>query len=85
MALDYLPIQATSVPCERAFSSAAQTDTPRRNRIKPDLMEALQCLKLSIKRDGLNTMSYWYIREEDLRTHVFDDLPEVGRVVLADT
>ena len=45
VAADYLPIQAFSVPSERVFSSSAQTDTPRRNRIKPVLMEALQMLK----------------------------------------
>ena len=54
MALDYLPIQATSVPCERAFSSSAETDTKRRSRIKPQLMEALQLLKFLIKRDRLD-------------------------------
>ncbi|EPS92713.1 hypothetical protein FOMPIDRAFT_1080322, partial [Fomitopsis schrenkii] len=45
MAMDYLPVQATSVPCERLFSSAADTDTPKRNRISAELMEALQVLK----------------------------------------
>jgi hypothetical protein len=45
IALDFLPIQASSVPSERVFSSSAETDTLRRNRIKPILMEALQMLK----------------------------------------
>ena len=45
MALDYLPIQASAVPSERIFSSSAQTDTARRNRIKLILMESLQMLK----------------------------------------
>jgi hypothetical protein len=45
MALDYLPIQASAVPSERVFSSSAQTDTARRNSIKPILMESLQMLK----------------------------------------
>lgn len=53
MALDYLPVQATSVPCERAFSSSGETDTARRSRIKPELMEALQILKYLLKRDRL--------------------------------
>lgn len=44
IALDYLPIQASSVPSERVFSSSAETDTAKRNRI-PALMEALQMLK----------------------------------------
>ena len=29
MAMDYLPVQATSVSCERVFSSSAETDTKR--------------------------------------------------------
>ena len=44
-AMDYLPVQASAVPSERVFSSSAQTDTARRNRINPLLMEALQMLK----------------------------------------
>lgn len=47
LALDILPIQASAVPCERMFSSAKETMTLRRNRIGPDLMEALQMLKFS--------------------------------------
>ncbi|KAH9832115.1 uncharacterized protein C8Q71DRAFT_688455, partial [Rhodofomes roseus] len=49
-----LPIQATLVPCERLFSSNADTDTPKRNRIGPQLMEALQVLKYLIKRNQLS-------------------------------
>lgn len=50
MAADYLPIQASSVPCERVFSSGKETVTPRRNRISGELMEQLQMLKYSIKK-----------------------------------
>ncbi|KAF8631004.1 hypothetical protein AX17_005175 [Amanita inopinata Kibby_2008] len=48
MALNYLPIQASSVPCKRAFSSAAETDMARRN---PILMEALQMLKFGLNNN----------------------------------
>lgn len=54
MAMDYLPIQASAVPCERAFSSGSETLTPRRNRIEPCMMEALQMLKFALKRGGLS-------------------------------
>ena len=40
IAMDYLPIQASAVPCEWVFSSSAQTDTRHCNQIKPELMEA---------------------------------------------
>ena len=50
LALDILPIQATSVPCEHVFSSSKETTTARRNRISGELMEQLQMLKYSIKQ-----------------------------------
>jgi hypothetical protein len=36
---------ASSVSSERAFSSAGITLSKRRNRLKGDIVEALQCLK----------------------------------------
>jgi hypothetical protein len=33
MAMDYLPVQPSSVPCERAFSSSGLTDTKQCNQI----------------------------------------------------
>jgi hypothetical protein len=59
--MDYLPIQATSVPCERVFSSAKETDTAKRNKISPLLMEALQLLKFSLKKERLNFTAGWSI------------------------
>lgn len=65
MALDYLPIQASAVPSERVFSSGKETMTPRRNRTKPELMEALQITKFSLKKDRLNFTKGW---EAEART-----------------
>jgi hypothetical protein len=56
---DYAPIQATSVPSERVISSSAETDTKRRNRISPALMESLQMLKFNFKKAWLNFMPDW--------------------------
>jgi hypothetical protein len=47
--MDIIPIQASAVPCERIFSSAKETMAARRNRIKSDLMEAIQLLKFTIR------------------------------------
>jgi hypothetical protein len=47
LARDMLPIMASSVSSERAFSSAGITISKRRNRLKPDIVEALQFLKCS--------------------------------------
>jgi hypothetical protein len=63
MAMDYLPIQASAVPCERAFSSGAETLTARRNRIKPPIMEALQMLKFALKKSRLNFTCDWLTTE----------------------
>ena len=63
MAMDYLPNQATSVPCERMFSSAKEMDTTKRNWISPVLMEALQLLKFSLKKERLNFMKGWSTSE----------------------
>ena len=55
MAMDYLPIQASSVPCERVFSSSGETDTKRRNRLAPVTMEALQIIKYNVRgRRGMD-------------------------------
>lgn len=53
LARDFLSIMASSVSSERAFSSAGITISKRRNRLKADIVEALQCLKCMIKRDLL--------------------------------
>lgn len=48
--MDILPIQGSAVPCERVFSSAKETTTARRNKISPELMEAFQMLKFSLRK-----------------------------------
>jgi hypothetical protein len=48
--MDILPIQASSVPCERVFSSSKETITARRNALSPNLVEALQLLKYANKQ-----------------------------------
>ncbi|KAJ6626454.1 hypothetical protein B0H10DRAFT_1696254, partial [Mycena sp. CBHHK59/15] len=57
LAIDILPIQGSAVPSECIFSSSAETDTIRHNHTAPDLKEALQMLKFSVKKGrGLNFM-----------------------------
>ena len=50
LAMDILSIQASSVPCERVFSSSKETITARRNALSPPLVEALQLLKYATKQ-----------------------------------
>jgi hypothetical protein len=66
IAMDYLPIQASSVLSERVFSSSAETDTHKRNRIHPLLMEALQMLKFGLKKSRLDFMTGWAVNEASM-------------------
>ncbi|KAF5344269.1 hypothetical protein D9758_012358 [Tetrapyrgos nigripes] len=45
MTRDYLAIQGSGTPSERAFSSAGLTDHKSRNRLKPEMFAATQTLK----------------------------------------
>jgi hypothetical protein len=63
--MDILPIQASSVPCERVFSSSKETITARRNSLSPQLVEALQLLKFSTKQGrGMNFTQGWKKEDE---------------------
>ena len=44
---------ASSVSSERAFSQGGITVSKRRNRLKGDIVEALQCIKCAIRHDLL--------------------------------
>ena len=66
VALDILPVQASSVPCERVFSSSKETCTARRSRLSPGLLEVLQILKYLYKQERLDFGMDWVSKEEDL-------------------
>jgi len=51
-----LPIQASAVPCEHVFLSSTETNTKKRNRLSPLMMEALQMLKFYLKKECLHFM-----------------------------
>ena len=76
IAMDYLAIQALSVPCERALSSSAETDTVRRNRLSPVLMEALQMLKFGFSKEPFNFTEGILTDERDL-TIKFNDNTDI--------
>ncbi|KAF8157519.1 hypothetical protein BJ912DRAFT_866959, partial [Pholiota molesta] len=48
IALDVIPVQASAVPCERAFSSSKETDTNRRSGLGLEFMEVLQMYKCGV-------------------------------------
>src|SRR5882757_4824670 len=53
LARDYLAIMGSSVSSERAFSAAGITISKWRNRLKGDIVEALECLKCLLHHDLL--------------------------------
>ncbi|KJA17427.1 hypothetical protein HYPSUDRAFT_1022496 [Hypholoma sublateritium FD-334 SS-4] len=72
LARDYLAIMASSVSSERAFSSAGITISKRRNRLKGDIVEALQFLKCLVRKDLVfRERAPCSVLEADLE--VFDD------------
>jgi hypothetical protein len=57
MAFNYLAIQGSATPVERVWSSAAETDTKRRNQLSADRMEALQFLKAAYHKLHIRKMN----------------------------
>jgi hypothetical protein len=57
MAFDYLAIQGSATPVEQVWSSAAETDTKRRNLLSADQMEALQFLKAAYRKLHIRKMN----------------------------
>jgi len=84
IAMDYLLVQAMSVPCECIFSSAEDTDTAKRNRISPVLMEALQMSKFSIKKEHLNFMNGW-LTPEDVVNEVSMETDSLRSLIVNDS
>lgn len=66
MAIDLIPAQATSVPCERVFSASKETTTARRNRLTPKIMEAIQILKFQAKHKRELSFTEGLNEQEDL-------------------
>ena len=53
MARDYLAIQGSATPSERAFSGGGITGTPNRNRLSVTSFEALQLLKSAYRNEHI--------------------------------
>lgn len=80
MARDYLAIQGSATPLERAFSSGSITDQSRRNRLTPDIFEALQLLKSAYRNGHIQAATeaatcvepLAYVTEDDLCVDLTD-------------
>ena len=65
VALDVLPVQASSVPCECVFSSSKETTTDRRNRIAPQFLEMLQVLKFRFRSKRVSFVEGWASEKDE--------------------
>lgn len=76
IALDILPIQASSVPCERLFSAAKEIATDKRSRLGPERFEQLQMLKHAWKKDLID-VALWNLGQEEGVVYILDDFKEL--------
>ena len=78
MARDYLAIQGSATPSECAFSSGGITDTAHRNRLSPNLFEALQILKSAYRNQHITAVHQAaqhvdaLIAQQELETEIDD-------------
>ena len=83
--MDFLAIQGSAVPCERVFSSAKETTTARRNRILPELMEALQMLKFSFRAGHILNFMAGTSKEDEIRNlESVSEASDLTELVLGD-
>ncbi len=64
--MNLIPIQGTSVPCERVFSASKETTTSRRNRLSGRTMEAMQILKFQAKSKRVLSFTEGLGEDEEL-------------------
>ncbi len=65
--MDILPIRASSVPYERVFSSSKETTTARRNKLSPQLVEALQVLKFKHKHNKMLDFTAGLDKDDEMK------------------
>jgi hypothetical protein len=74
---DIIPIQASSVPSERVFSSGKETLTAHRTRISPELMESLQMLKFGLKKQlNFTELMDWNEELKALEVAMENEIPD---------
>lgn len=71
--MDYLPIQASAVPCEWVFSSGSETMTKQSNWVSLALMEALQMVEFFLKTEQLNFTRGWILSTVQMAVDINDD------------
>ncbi|KAF8271634.1 hypothetical protein EI94DRAFT_1567933, partial [Lactarius quietus] len=70
---DYLAIQGSATPSERAFSSGGITGCAQRSRLQPTLFEALQLLKSAYRNKNISAGTQAALHTEAVLARSFDD------------
>ena len=75
IALDILPIPASSVPCERLFSAGKQVATDRRARLGSDRFEQLQIMRSAWKDDIVDLAAWNMLTQvEDVDVKLYESI-----------
>lgn len=83
IALDILPCQASSVPCERLFSASKQTAIDRRASLGAKRFEELQVMKFAWRPKIDDLVGYNSKEVEEVQVHL-DDLNEYTEMLDVD-
>jgi hypothetical protein len=79
VALDFLPCQASSVPCERLFSGGGEIATKRRARLGAEHFEELQMMKF-VWRNNIGDLVAW----NSAQVEEVDELKEYEDLLMGD-
>jgi len=77
IALDILPCQASSVPCERLFSASKQTADLRRSSLGSKRFEELQIMKFAWRKKIVDNAEQNWARVEDVELGEYSEFLEV--------
>jgi hypothetical protein len=80
MALDHLPIQGSSVPCERAFSDAGLTDSKHHTHLLPENFGDIQIVKNKYKKERRHREAEMGAKEAAWRQCWLDDAVDKVRL-----
>jgi hypothetical protein len=74
MALDFLPCQASSVPCERLFSASKQVASDQRARLGAQKFEEIQLMKFAWRQDVVDIAAWNSSEVEQVDVEEYKDL-----------
>jgi hypothetical protein len=80
IALDILPCQASSVPCERLFSASKQTADLRRSSLGAKHFEELQIMKFAWRSKILDNAEQNWTRVEEVQSGEYSEILDADEI-----